>query len=133
MEALIFSAPSPIMSIRRCLSSPAALFVNVIARIFHGATGSTATICARRSAFSGVFSMDGNASRNCSSSGVISPDLVVKVCVSEAHHVRDAVAEHGGLSAAGAGDYQDCALYLEHRLSLHFVGPGEKAGERIAL
>ena len=61
------------------------------------------------------------------------PGLVVKVCISEAHHVRDAVAEHGGLSAAGAGDYQDCALYLEHCLSLHFVGPGEKAGERIAL
>ena len=58
------------MSIRRWRSSPAALLVKVIARIFQGCTGSTATISARRSAFSGVFSIVGKSWRNCSCSGV---------------------------------------------------------------
>ena len=54
VEALMFIPSSPSIAARRSLSSPAALFVKVMARMFHGFTGSAATI-SRRVSKSSVF------------------------------------------------------------------------------
>ena len=43
----------------------------------------------------------------------------------EADHIGDAVHQHGGLAASGAGQNQQRALGVEHRLFLHGVQPPE--------
>ena len=89
----------------RSLSSSAALFVNVMAMMRHGSTGSTAAaLRARRR-----------------SSGVRSVRFVRVRAAAVLNEICDPVDEHRGFTAAGSGQQQQWAFRCQNRLSLHIV------------